>query len=127
VFHFSAGFFWCKKRTPGRGPWGLTVKRMGASASTDVPGQQGDHEVRLAATEIIRVAGMSGYHTSILLDGREYFFDAIGILEAAPLFSHTLNEAKNPDGSKTMVVPVGYSHCSAREMVDFLQEYFLRG
>lgn len=40
VFHFSAGFFWCKKRTPGRGPWGLTVKRMGASASTDVPGQQ---------------------------------------------------------------------------------------
>ena len=26
-------------------------------------------------------------------------------MEAAPLFSHTLNEAKNPDGSKTMVAP----------------------
>ncbi|CAE7754472.1 unnamed protein product [Symbiodinium sp. CCMP2456] len=85
------------------------------------------HEVSLAATEIIRVAGMSGYHTSVIVDNLEYFFDAIGILQAAPLFSHNLNEAKNPGGSKTVVTFIGYSHFDGRAMVEALHEFFERG
>ena len=77
--------------------------------------------------EIIRVAGMSGYHTSVIVDNMEYFFDAIGILQAPPLFSHTMNEAKNPDGSKTVVTFVGYSHFDGRAMVETLNAFFERG
>ena len=70
---------------------------------------------------------MSGYHTSIIVDNLEYFFDAIGILQAPPLFSHTLNEAKNPDGSKTTVTFIGYSHYDGIAMVEALQTFFERG
>eukprot|EP00913_Durusdinium_trenchii_P007416 g6973.t1 len=46
---------------------------MGQSASTaEMPeAQEGQHTISLAATEIIRVAGMSGYHTSVIVDDQE--------------------------------------------------------
>eukprot|EP00435_Cladocopium_sp_Y103_P046808 s1477_g13.t1 len=105
------------------------------------------HHVYLAATEIIRVAGMRGYHTSVIVDSHEYFFDSIGILEAPPLFSHTLDQqaegqgqsqasASDEDGAvsdgpvkkrNTVVTPMGYSSQSGRQLVAALQQHFERG
>lgn len=60
------------------------------------------------------MAGMSGYHTSVIVDAKdcevffenrkcsavlqEYFFDSIGILEAPPLASH-----QHPDPNESQV------------------------
>ena len=90
------------------------------------------------------MAGMSGYHTSVLVDEQEYFFDAIGILEAPAFFSHSLNEqAQSPDEvqpdvsenfalsrgdrGKMVVIPIGYSRHSGRDLVAALQQHFERG
>lgn len=121
---------------------------MGAAASTgEGPGPEDGyvHHVYLAATEIIRVAGMRGYHTSVIVDSHEYFFDSIGILEAPPLFSHTLEQqaegqsqasASDEDGEvsdgpvkkrNTVVTPMGYSSQSGRQLVAALQQHFERG
>jgi len=87
---------------------------------------------------------MSGYHTSVLVDEQEYFFDAIGILEAPAFFSHSLNEqAQSPDDvqpdvsenfalsrgdrGKMVVIPIGYSRHSGRDLVAALQQHFERG
>eukprot|EP00931_Biecheleriopsis_adriatica_P102549 TRINITY_DN77501_c0_g1_i1.p1 TRINITY_DN77501_c0_g1~~TRINITY_DN77501_c0_g1_i1.p1 ORF type:complete len:256 (-),score=48.97 TRINITY_DN77501_c0_g1_i1:90-794(-) len=105
---------------------------MGASASSDAAAAASEenaasHEVRLAATEIINIAGMQGYHTSVIVDNCEYFFDSVGILEASPMWSHMVNEAQNPDGKKTDVTFIGYSHLTGREMVQILLPYFAKG
>ncbi|CAK9043642.1 DeSI-like protein sdu1 (Meiotically up-regulated gene 67 protein) [Durusdinium trenchii] len=123
---------------------------MGQSASTaEMPeAQEGQHTISLAATEIIRVAGMSGYHTSVIVDDQEYFFDSIGILEAKPLFSHMLPEPPEPDIDATgldlppsrhpsgplrspsrepVVTRIGSSAYSGRDLVAALHQYFERG
>lgn len=86
---------------------------------------------------------MSGYHTSVLVDRQEYFFDAIGILEAPAFFSHSLTEqAQSPDDvqpvsenfalsrgdrGKMAIIPIGYSRHSGRDLVAALQQHFERG
>mmetsp|Transcript_68931 Transcript_68931/g.121863 ORF Transcript_68931/g.121863 Transcript_68931/m.121863 type:complete len:233 (-) Transcript_68931:167-865(-) len=100
---------------------------MGAShSSVELNPQDGPlHEVSIAATEIIRIAGFRGYHTSIIVDDREYFFDSVGILEAAPLWSHMLGEQR-PE-IKTEITTIGYSHCNGRAMVQVLRPFFEKG
>jgi len=44
--------------------------------------------VQLAVTEIFRVLGVPAYHSSVILDGREYYFDMNGVTSAPPLWSH---------------------------------------
>eukprot|EP00933_Yihiella_yeosuensis_P029518 TRINITY_DN23151_c0_g3_i1.p1 TRINITY_DN23151_c0_g3~~TRINITY_DN23151_c0_g3_i1.p1 ORF type:complete len:245 (-),score=29.84 TRINITY_DN23151_c0_g3_i1:195-929(-) len=87
------------------------------------------HEVRLAATEIVRVAGMGGYHTSIIVDDREYFFDSVGIMEAQPLWSHMLGETKTGDAvsNKTEVTVIGHTHINGRQMAQVLRPFFEKG
>ncbi|CAK9068713.1 unnamed protein product [Durusdinium trenchii] len=127
-----------------------SLDAMGQSASTaEMPeAQEGQHTISLAATEIIRVAGMSGYHTSVIVDDQEYFFDSIGILEAKPLFSHMLPEPPEPDIDATgldlppsrhpsgplrspsrepVVTRIGSSAYSGRDLVAALHQYFERG
>lgn len=89
------------------------------------------HEVRLACTEILRVAGMRGFHTSVIVDDLEFFFDREGIMAAPPLWSHTgrvIVQQQLPvaDGL-TEILEVGRSHCSGRELVRILSPFFERG
>lgn len=49
---------------------------------------RGGLPVQLAVTPVLTIAGMSAYHTSILVGGREYFFDMEGITSAPALWSH---------------------------------------
>uniref|UniRef100_A0A7S4Q6V0 PPPDE domain-containing protein n=1 Tax=Alexandrium monilatum TaxID=311494 RepID=A0A7S4Q6V0_9DINO len=84
------------------------------------------HEVRLAATEILRVAGFSGYHTSVIVDDREYFFDSKGMMAAPPLSSHAIGQDRFPK-LQTEVIEIGRSSCSGKALVGALQPLFENG
>lgn len=45
-------------------------------------------DVQLAVTEIFCILGVPAYHSSVILDGLEYYFDADGITSAPPFWSH---------------------------------------
>mmetsp|Transcript_41279 Transcript_41279/g.111545 ORF Transcript_41279/g.111545 Transcript_41279/m.111545 type:complete len:241 (-) Transcript_41279:79-801(-) len=85
------------------------------------------YEVRLAVTEILHVAGVSGYHTSVVVDDREYFFDCLGIMVAAPLWSHLAGQMKLTAGPNTEMIPMGRSSCSGNRMVQALIPHFEKG
>mmetsp|Transcript_67301 Transcript_67301/g.186478 ORF Transcript_67301/g.186478 Transcript_67301/m.186478 type:complete len:206 (-) Transcript_67301:81-698(-) len=84
------------------------------------------HEVRLAATEILSVAGMCGYHTSVIIDDREYFFDSLGIMAAPPLTSHAVSHGRRAE-VKTDIIEIGRSTCSGNVLVQALHPFFERG
>ncbi|CAE8642110.1 unnamed protein product, partial [Polarella glacialis] len=103
---------------------------MGASSSAPMakPGSSpGANEVRLAATEIVRIAGMGGYHTSVIVGDTEYFFDSVGIMEAPALWSHLAGDAKTGTDVKTEVTVIGTSHLSGRTMAQVLKPFFEKG
>eukprot|EP00425_Heterocapsa_triquetra_P034053 CAMPEP_0195120832 /NCGR_PEP_ID=MMETSP0448-20130528/122757_1 /TAXON_ID=66468 /ORGANISM="Heterocapsa triquestra, Strain CCMP 448" /LENGTH=232 /DNA_ID=CAMNT_0040158281 /DNA_START=1 /DNA_END=699 /DNA_ORIENTATION=+ len=85
------------------------------------------HVVRLAATEILKVAGMSGFHTSLIIDDRELFFDRDGIMAAPPLWSHLAGRSKHPSDLRTEVVEIGRSASGAKALVQALGPFFEKG
>merc|ERR1711924_456194 len=91
--------------------------------------EQQRHEVRLAATQILSVAGMSGYHTSVIVDDKEYFFDNLGVMVGPPLFSHPVDneEVERPEDWKTEVLQLGNSSCDGGALVQALRSFFERG
>merc|ERR1719356_492430 len=99
----------------------------GAGCHDDPWSRRGPHEVRLAVTEILKVAGMSGFHTSIIVDDREYFFDSHGIMVAPPLWSHLVGRSQSPDDVRTEVIDMGLSPCCGRAMVQALRSHFQKG
>lgn len=90
----------------------------------DGPVGEGAWEVQLATTEIIRMAGVAAYHTSVLVGGREYYFDNKGIATGPTLFSHTLGR---PSALKTEVVRIGRSLHSGATMSQALSQFFTKG
>jgi len=67
-----------------------------ASRAQRQPGQ-----VLVAFSEIFKIAGIGAYHTSIIIDDKEYYFDSSGI-ESAPCFSsHLLDETNLMDPNLT--------------------------
>lgn len=84
--------------------------------------------VQVAATEILQVARMPAYHTSIILGGREYFFDADGIASAPALWSHLAGfEHIAEHELSTEVFTVGYSAIGGSALVLGLESFFLSG
>lgn len=80
------------------------------------------YKVMLAATEILKVAGMSGYHTSIIVDDQEYFFDSLGIMAAPPLWSHVAGAGINRE-----VVDCGRTASNGKALVQALGPFFEKG
>lgn len=103
---------------------------MGNSAGAENRQDGATHEVKLACTEILKVAGMRGFHTSVIVDDLEFFFDREGIMAAPPFWSHTgrvqQTAEHQPDG-RTQTMEVGRSHCSGRELVRILSPFFESG
>lgn len=83
----------------------------------------------LVSTEILRVAGLTGFHTSVIVDDREFFFDREGIMAAPPLWSHIVGRAKSagPNEGKTQMTPVGMSSNSGKALVEALMYFFEKG
>eukprot|EP00930_Biecheleria_cincta_P044086 TRINITY_DN30248_c0_g1_i1.p1 TRINITY_DN30248_c0_g1~~TRINITY_DN30248_c0_g1_i1.p1 ORF type:complete len:235 (-),score=48.68 TRINITY_DN30248_c0_g1_i1:65-769(-) len=101
---------------------------MGTSASLELYDSDVEaelYDVRLAATEIIQIAGMRGYHTSVIVGDREYFFDSVGILEAQPFWSHSAGDGK-PVGD-TVITEYGRTTMGGRAMVQVLRPFFEKG
>lgn len=68
-------------------PPGITRSRNGSSASGSRFAAAA-REVQVAVTEIFCILGVPAYHSSVIMDGREYYFDAEGITSAPPFWSH---------------------------------------
>lgn len=85
------------------------------------------HDVRLAVTEILTVAGVTAYHSSVIVDNREYYFDSMGVMIAPPLWTHLVGQAKRPGNMKTEVIEIGRSPKGGKAMLQFLRPFFERG
>lgn len=100
---------------------GSTVTRD-VTLDEEIDGDQ--HEVKLAVTCFMRVAGMECYHTSVIVDDHEYFFDSLGIMVAPPLWSHLQAGAKTT--AHLEVLDYGTSSVSGRAMAETLRPYFFK-
>jgi len=83
--------------------------------------------VKLAVTEIVSVAGFAGYHTSVILDGREYFFDCLGIMTAPPLWSHHAGRETSALDSNTEVIDFGGAAAGGKALVESMRPFFEKG
>uniref|UniRef100_A0A7S4S5F0 PPPDE domain-containing protein n=1 Tax=Alexandrium monilatum TaxID=311494 RepID=A0A7S4S5F0_9DINO len=83
--------------------------------------------VQVAATEILRVAGVPAYHTSVILGSREYYFDCQGILSAPALWSHFLGRSKRPRDFRTEVINCGPGLHSGLQLMQALHSFFEKG
>ena len=81
------------------------------------------HDVRLAVTEILTLAGATAYHSSVIVDNREYYFDSVGIMIAPPLWSHLVGQAKHPGNMKTEVIDIGRSSNGGKAMAGMFIGY----
>lgn len=104
---------------------------QGSGGSRSSTSSRGRHSVDLVVSEFpVKkdwvMVGNKAYHTSILLDGHEYYFNREGIQEA----EHILRSAVPPShGTKvgTRVLEVGQSRHSGRELRTKLGQYFDAG
>mmetsp|Transcript_31879 Transcript_31879/g.58384 ORF Transcript_31879/g.58384 Transcript_31879/m.58384 type:complete len:243 (-) Transcript_31879:153-881(-) len=90
----------------------------------------GMHEVKLAATGFLTVAGLTAYHTSVIVDDQEFLFDSLGIMVAPPLWSHLAGHSKGKpetDDLQTEVSVLGRSPMSGRAMAQILRPHFMKG
>eukprot|EP00931_Biecheleriopsis_adriatica_P004619 TRINITY_DN106260_c0_g1_i1.p1 TRINITY_DN106260_c0_g1~~TRINITY_DN106260_c0_g1_i1.p1 ORF type:complete len:330 (+),score=49.40 TRINITY_DN106260_c0_g1_i1:55-990(+) len=83
-------------------------------------------KVQIAATEIVKLAGISAYHTSVILGGREYYFATEGMASAPPLFSHRHSSGRPPP-SPTQVISVGGSMLCGNSLTEALRPFFMKG
>lgn len=77
-------------------------------------------KVVLAVSPIGRLRGVAGYHTSVLVGGRELCFGISGI----STFRRQLSHQENPD---LQLIDVGVSCCCYKEVRRVLRKHFLPG
>jgi len=78
------------------------------------------YEVELAISPLAGLKGAAGYHSSILIQGEEYFFSPMGIIHSAHISSHK----KNPQMQRIFV---GLSRYSGSDLVEFFDHHFPPG
>lgn len=89
------------------------------------------HDVHLVATGFLHVAGVTAYHTSVIVDDKEFLFDSLGIMVAPPLWSHMAahpkGEEQSEDSSRqTQVEYLGSSAISGIVMAKTLRPHFMK-
>mmetsp|Transcript_22805 Transcript_22805/g.72202 ORF Transcript_22805/g.72202 Transcript_22805/m.72202 type:complete len:328 (+) Transcript_22805:75-1058(+) len=78
------------------------------------------NRVQLAASELFTVPGLAtAYHTSVLVNGEEFFFSDSGILWDRSLTSH--------QGQPSELVDVGLSRRTGSQLLAVLQPHFMPG
>mmetsp|Transcript_37097 Transcript_37097/g.57516 ORF Transcript_37097/g.57516 Transcript_37097/m.57516 type:complete len:233 (+) Transcript_37097:64-762(+) len=87
---------------------------------------EGSHRVKLAATCFMSVAGVKCYHTSIILNNHEYWFDSLGIELGPAMWSHLVGKAKRKTELETEVIDFGFTSISGIAMYEALSPYFPR-
>jgi len=79
--------------------------------------------VLAAVSEIFKVAGIGAYHTSIIIDDREYYFDSSGI-ESSPCFSSHLLDDINMMDPNLMIQNFGRIALTGEALVKGLTPFF---
>eukprot|EP00930_Biecheleria_cincta_P074211 TRINITY_DN61408_c0_g1_i1.p1 TRINITY_DN61408_c0_g1~~TRINITY_DN61408_c0_g1_i1.p1 ORF type:complete len:408 (+),score=58.27 TRINITY_DN61408_c0_g1_i1:80-1303(+) len=91
----------------------------------------GGHNISLAATELFSVVGCSAYHTSIIVDDMELFFDGGGIVLADAFWSHQWSHgirSRSPsEATETEVVQLGRTSWQVNFAIDMLGPFFQEG
>lgn len=77
------------------------------------------NKVELAASELFNVAVATAYHTSVLVNGEEFFFSDSGIFTDRALNSH--------GGSPSERLELGYSSKTGSQLLRALQPHFRSG
>mmetsp|Transcript_100515 Transcript_100515/g.279946 ORF Transcript_100515/g.279946 Transcript_100515/m.279946 type:complete len:324 (+) Transcript_100515:117-1088(+) len=78
------------------------------------------NRVELAASELFTIPGLAtAYHTSVLVNGEEFFFSDSGILWDRTLTSH--------NGQPSELLDLGYSRQTGSQLMSVLQPHFAPG
>merc|ERR1719440_886785 len=70
------------------------------------------YEVELAVSPLAGLKGAAGYHSSILIQGEEYYFSPMGIIHSPSVLSHK----KNPHMQQIFI---GLTKYSGSDFVEF--------
>jgi len=102
----------------------------GNKAKEPAPVQpQGKYEVKLIASKMgpAAMGGFQAFHTSVEIDGTEYFFDGAGVMSSSNRLSHQ-PDASNPQSRfDTTEHVIGYSNKSGSQLKDNLRSHFQSG
>mmetsp|Transcript_79826 Transcript_79826/g.252333 ORF Transcript_79826/g.252333 Transcript_79826/m.252333 type:complete len:305 (+) Transcript_79826:97-1011(+) len=85
------------------------------------------NDVQVAATVVLRIAGVVAYHTSIIVGDREYFFDNRGIESAPPFWSHAVSSSAAAAGLDVEVCNYGKSALTGAALLKGLAPFFEDG
>jgi len=89
-------------------------------AAVSEPRPKGDHRVELASSILFGVPPLaSAYHTSVLVNGEEYFFSDSGVFYDGSMDSH--------QGQATEKLEMGFSTCTGTQLYLALDPYFKPG
>lgn len=99
------------------------VPQAGASGDKDEGGDGGPtavHRVELAASELFSIPGIgTAYHTSVVVNGEEFFFSDSGIYSDRVLTSH--------QGKPSEKKQVGFSRWTGAQLCQALEKHFMAG
>jgi len=99
-----------------------TAPSVGMDMVTEVALASASTKVELAASEIFGIPGMARiYHTSVVLDGEEYFFSQSGIWYNRTMQSH--EEIKE----EPKIIRLGYSNRTGAQLLRALYDHFREG
>jgi len=87
-----------------------------ATRTLSAPG----YEVELAVSPLAGLKGVAGYHSSVLIQGEEYFFSPMGIIHSPNVSSHK----KNPHMQRLFI---GLSRYSGSDLIEFFDSHFPPG
>jgi len=105
-----------------QGWWRCCVPSRSLSGQDDEEDSRGPatNHVQLAASELFNVPGLAtAYHTSVLVNGEEFFFSDSGILWDRALTSH--------QGKPSELIDVGFSPYTGVQLLNALQPHFMPG
>lgn len=91
---------------------------------TTTPARPPTNKVQLAVSVLGGVGPATAYHSSVLVNGEEYFFSDGGISSMSGLASH--KNPQNPNSTPT-VMDMGMSHYSGSQLKAALERHFRPG
>mmetsp|Transcript_15533 Transcript_15533/g.27576 ORF Transcript_15533/g.27576 Transcript_15533/m.27576 type:complete len:221 (+) Transcript_15533:424-1086(+) len=111
---------------PGGAPGAAPAAGGGTGDATSSfgKGRPANNSVQLAVSVLGGVPGATAYHSSVVVNGEEYFFSDGGVASTSDLLSH-----KNPQNadSKPQVMDMGMSPYTGSQMKAALERFFLNG
>jgi len=98
---------------------GYTQRRASSEHQRRTLAEPG-YEIELAVSPLAGLKGVAGYHSSIIIQGEEYFFSPMGIIHSPSIQSHK----KNPHMQRLFI---GLSRFGGSDLVELFDQHFPPG